>query len=670
MKNFFKKVKNNWLNFENKIENLDSRDKVSILIWMFSFLILMNFTDFSWFKADIFSSSTWTQVEESYESDIQNEEKTIEKESEQKDKVEIVNDQKNTEEIEQNTSEDQVSEISLEEQKKIEEQIISDQNQEIQNEILAENLNENKEIKIVENPVLVENSSGAWKISDWEIIISENISGEEKKIDWWKNFSGTWKNIWEWSEKNNWEKDFFNDEKKSFLTNIWLKKVDKNAIALKKLEEDEKNNQIEVVVETKVEDLQKTENISQNDDEKNILNEEKSDLDKKIEWVISDIQNIEEEKKQQAIIEEKAKQLAEEMLAEQKKSQWISESEFMVSWAESEAYNEMVRKKKKEELKAKYEKQISEQEKEKKYLADRLEMLENKLKNLQTKTPEQIAEEKQQVSLRQKQKEDEEKRQKELAEKKAEELKVKQAELEKKKIAIEKFNHDTDWDWLSDHIEKILETNLKLIDTDWDWFWDKREIEKFFDPNSKWWILFSDIPERSIKRDVIIKWAKKWLVFVRTGDKFLPDEEIYRDEAIKIIVSAMYPSEIYREDEFFEWVELHSDVSRNDDFARYLAIAIKHWILNWIVADNFNQYSTFSRADFISILVKATWKWTSKKKLKWVDTEYDNWFTGYLSKSKELWIVRVETFNRIFPLKWISRYKAVLYALRASKYWN
>ena len=466
---------------------------------------------------------------------------------------------------------------------------------------------------------------------------------------------------------------------------------DKNAEALKKMESEEKNNsKIEVISETKNnnENSNEDNNVEKNSDksinenrdqeknnlDNNLNNQNKSELDQKILDTSDEIQKISEQKKQEKEIQKKAEELAKKMIEEQniqnqKKQIWLSESEFSVSWAESELYNLSVRKKKEDELKLKYEKQLAEQAKEKKDLADKLEMIENKLKNLQKKTPEQIAEEKKQVSVREQRKKDEEVKQKKIAEEKAKQDEILKIERDKTNVAIEKFNHDTDWDWLSDHIEKNIETNNKLIDTDWDWYSDKREIEKFF--NSNWdWKLFSDIWERDRRKDIIIAWTLRWLVFLRAWDKFLPDEEIYRDEAIKIIVSAMYPSEIYREDDFFKWVELYSDTSRDDDYARYLAIAIKHWILNWIIWDNFNPYSTFTRAQFITILEKATWKWVSNKKLKWIDTEPDNWFTAYFSKAKEIWIIKVDTINRIFPLNKISRYDAIKFALRASKYSN
>jgi hypothetical protein len=96
-------------------------------------------------------------------------------------------------------------------------------------------------------------------------------------------------------------------------------------------------------------------------------------------------------------------------------------------------------------LKSKYEKQISQQESEKKDLNDRLEMLENKLKNKEEqKTPEQIETEKKELSLREIAKREAAEKLKILEAEKAEELRISNIESDKRKTALELFNKDSD----------------------------------------------------------------------------------------------------------------------------------------------------------------------------------------------------------------------------------
>lgn len=654
------------MNFLQKIEKLETRDKISILIWMIAFLILINFTDFSSFKADILQ--TWTSS-------------TVSTETSAKNNSENIKAEKSPEEISKNISNDSNSiekEIIKSENKKLKEEI--DKTETWTAPVLSENPSENLsksetwEIENLKNknsetPTLSENisenpKSETWKILEseikletWAIKISENPVLSENTSE---NSDKT--NSWNSLEINNNPEDF-------------LETVDKNSETLKKLE-DEKNQKIEVVSDIKKEEVDQEkelknkewQNSEENKKPETSKNTEINETDKAISATLQQIDEINVQKK----AEELAKQMVQKQEQEKgkKAKEGLPESDFTVSWAETESYNEMVRKKKEQAIKDKYEKQLAEQKKENKDLADRLEMLENKIKNQEVqKTPEEIAAEKQQISEREKAKIEAEKKLKALQAEKAEKLRLANIEKDKKQASLDKFNKDSDWDWLSDHVEKLIETNDKLIDTDWDWYSDKTEVDKFFSPNSEW-NLFSDISQKSRNKNTIISATKKWLVFLRAWDKFLWDEEIYRDEAIKIIVSAIYPSEIYREDDFFKWVELYSDVSSSDDYARYLAIAIKHWILSWVIADNFDPYSTFSKAEFIKIVMNAVWKWASNKKIKWIDTEYDNWFTPYFAKAKELWIIKTDTFNRIFPLKNISRIEAIKYALRASKYWN
>jgi hypothetical protein len=105
----------------------------------------------------------------------------------------------------------------------------------------------------------------------------------------------------------------------------------------------------------------------------------------------------------------------------------------------------MIRDKKENELKAKYEKQIEEEKAEKKDLMDRLEMLENKLKNKELqKTPEQIAEEKNQISQRELRKKEAEEKNKILEAEKKKNLELKKIEDDKNKIAFAKFSKDSD----------------------------------------------------------------------------------------------------------------------------------------------------------------------------------------------------------------------------------
>lgn len=615
------------INFLKKIENLESRDKFSLFIWMIAFLILINFSDFSWFKADIISTWTW----------ITNQ---TEEETSREEVMEEVVEEKDIEEISEEVSENISEEEKIEKENELEENILWENSENnLENEILEEEISQLKEetnvseetqveeITISENPVLTENSTNTWEI------LEENLSEE--------------------IVENNSEEDF-----------LELKTIDKNTETLAILEaEEEEENKIEIISdisENNSYEEEILEEVSKN------ISEEKNILDEKIDAAIQEIQAIEAQDE----IQKQAEILAQEIISNQTTNEWLSEDDFTVSWAETEAYNEMIRAKKEQEIIDKYEKQLEEQESENKDLADRLEMLENKLKNQEEeKTAEEIAAEQAELSQREIAKREAEEQLKILEAEKAEKLRLANIEKEKVNTSIKSFNKDSDWDWLSDHIEKIIETNQKLIDTDWDWYSDKTEIDKFFSPNSEW-NLFSDISDKDQNKNTIISAVKKWLVFLRTWDKFLPNEEIYRNEAIKIIVSAMYPSEIYRENEFFEWIELYWDVSSSDDYARYLAIAIKHWILDWIIADSFDPYSTFSKSEFIKILINATWKWISNKKIKWVDTEYDNWFTPYFSKAKEIWIIDTETYNRIFPLKDISRIEAIEYALKWSKYWN
>ena len=588
-------IQNNKLNFLQKIKN---RDKISIMIWMFSFLIILNATDFSWLKANLLWTWTWEIIEEKTEK------------------------------------------IALKEEKNIEPEILEEEKKE---PILEENI---KNPILIENPILVEN-----KVEKTE----ENLN---------INFI----------EKNN-----KNDEKLAEIEkNKWIEVI--SEIVLDR--ENILNN------ENKKEENLDLENKNNNSFEEN--NEEKqSKLDKKILEAIEEIKNIEEEntdikrkneevikrndeiiqenilKEKQAEEDKKIKESETEIVVEEKKNEekkWLSEDDFSISAEETISHNESVKLAKKEKEKEIQDNKLKVLEEEKRLLEERLSGLEESIlsKSWWEKNEKQI-------SLREKNKR-----------KKAEELKIKNEELEEKK-RIEKiqqdkiisaknsFYFDSDKDWISDHIEELIETNWKLIDTDWDWYSESIEIDKFFNPNWKW-ALFPDIVPKDKNKDIIIKWVKKWLVFVRAWDDFLKSEKIYRYEAVQVIVSALYPNEIFREPEYFSWTTLYSDVSENENFSIYLRVAIKHNIFDWIIADDFAPYETFSKAEFISILVKWTEKKLSKKQTKWVDTETDNWFSQYFSTAKELKIITKSTSARIFPLEKITRINAVEYALRASKY--
>lgn len=259
----------------------------------------------------------------------------------------------------------------------------------------------------------------------------------------------------------------------------------------------------------------------------------------------------------------------------------------------------------------------------------------------------------------------------EIQKKKDEEIKrIKEEEDLKKKKALELLTHDTDWDLLSDHIEWQIWTKNRLIDSDLDWFSDKIEINKWQNPNGTG-TLFSDILPTNQKMDTIIKGLYKWLVFVNAWDKFVPNEQIYRYEAIKIIVSALYPSEIYQEINSHSWIILYSDIDQNDkEFVKYLSIAIKHKILDWIIDEKLQPYTIFTRAEFIKMLVDWIWKWLWTKTYTWVDTKTDNWFTSYFSTFYDNWMIATPFSARIFPLEPISRYDAIKYALEASRYWK
>lgn len=563
------------IKYIKKIEDMSPRDKISIIIWMVSFLLILNAVDFSSFKADLIWSWTWSVSVES--------------------------------ELEEETKEDDKEEIEEEE--------VVIENNEVE-EVWTWSAIETEEVLepvLVENPVLIEN------------------------------------------KKNG-------DDESTKDTNLEIvESVDKNDEVLDEIEEEKKIEVTsDIVVDRENIEIEKENNNSEAKDKTEASDNETDEIDEKINAVIEEIKEIEE--KQNEISENVSVKIEPE-------EEWLSEEEFTVSWQSTVDHNERVKLAKEEKEIEIQEEKIKALEEERMLLEERLLSLEEEMSNDWEDQEIEYTEEALQewLSMReiQKQKEAEEQRKKE------EEL-AKQKELEKieqdKRITSKTlFYWDDDWDWISNHIEEIIETNPKLIDTDWDGYSESVEIDKFYNPNWEWF-LFPDISERSNKKDEIIKWIKKWLVFVRAWDKFLEDEEIYRFEALKIIVSALYPDEIYRESEFFTWVTLYDDVSEDDYYTSYLKVAIKHNIFDWIIADEFSPYDTFSKSEFISILVKATEKPIAKTKMKWVDTDYDNWFTPYFSTAKDLWIINTSTSARIFPLKNITRIQAVELALEASRY--
>ena len=238
---------------------------------------------------------------------------------------------------------------------------------------------------------------------------------------------------------------------------------------------------------------------------------------------------------------------------------------------------------------------------------------------------------------------------------------------QKLSIALNRFKHDTDWDWLSDHIENQIWTNYRLIDSDFDWYSDLKEIEKWLNPI---WenALFIDFEWTKSRTQSVIVAIKRSLVFLRVWDLFAFDEEIFRDEALKIVITALYPNEIYLDQESFSWVYIFDDID-SDDFMsmRTIEIAQKYKLLDWIIADKFKPYSTFSKADFVKILIQATWKPLTKEKRKWRDTNYDNWFTPYFSTAAEMWIISGSSSKRIQPLKAVTRIEALRMVVEAMK---
>lgn len=232
-------------------------------------------------------------------------------------------------------------------------------------------------------------------------------------------------------------------------------------------------------------------------------------------------------------------------------------------------------------------------------------------------------------------------------------------------IASSKFRNDTDWDWLSDNIEKQIWTNYKLIDSDFDWYSDLTEIEKWLNPI---WDgdLFIDFEWMNSRTQAVIKAIKKSLVFLRVWDLFAFNEEIFRDEALKIIITAMYPNEIYLDNMSFSWVFIFDDIDEDDFLSvRTIQIAQNHNLLDWIIADKFGPYSTFSKAEFVKILVQATWKPLTKERRKWRDTDYDNWFAPYFSTAAEIWIISIPSSARIQPLRPVTRIEALRMVLDA-----
>lgn len=243
------------------------------------------------------------------------------------------------------------------------------------------------------------------------------------------------------------------------------------------------------------------------------------------------------------------------------------------------------------------------------------------------------------------------------------EKKIKRRQNELKKIindkkiaALNEFNQDTDLDWLSDKIEDQIWTNPMLIDTDSDWYSDFVEINKWSNPLWEWDLFVDWKSITNNNRAVIINSIKKWLVFVRVWDLFSPNETIYKEEALKILVNLVFPFEVYSEIESFSWITaFHDLVWAEDELIKYSKIWQKYNIFNWIVSSKLNPYDYISKADFVKMLVVWMQIDISQNKIKWVDTEYDNWFTSYFSTLYELEKLKIEPNMRLKPLDKLER---------------
>lgn len=509
------------------LESLPRNKKMLLFFGLFVILILLNFDNFSYFKAEILD----------WDSDVQKEFNQITNYQDQN------NSQWNLESKSESWS---------------------------LNESNTWSINDTKPV-LIENPILIENKPRDQVILTWSEV---NAINNNTNINLW---------VKEWTD---WIE---------VISNVIVNESQKQAY-LNWINNDKNLYQI-------------------NTKENEPSNVKSSNLDAKINSVIDQIKNQEEQNQVD-----------------------IKENEFLVSWDVKTSIRNSVSQ------------DNNELDNKNKILEERIKKLESQLGESKSQTWVVIA--KKEISTWPKTQEEieEEKR------KKKEEIDLlRKVESE----ALNEFYKDTDWDWLSDHIEKQIWTNYKLIDTDLDWFSDQKEIEKLRNPIWSW-DLFSDISKVWTKGNIIIWAIKSSLVFSRVWEVFLWDEEIYKAEALKIIISALFPSEIYLSDDYFTWSLAYTDLDINDKFLmKSIQIAQKHNLLDWITSDEFKPYSNITRAEFIKILITAKWKPISKKQMKWQDVENDNWFAPYFVTAYELWIITSPTSVRIRPLDKINRFDAI-----------
>lgn len=244
---------------------------------------------------------------------------------------------------------------------------------------------------------------------------------------------------------------------------------------------------------------------------------------------------------------------------------------------------------------------------------------------------------------------------KEIAIKK-EKNELEKIKTEKKNIALNKFYQDSDLDWISDKIEGQIWTNPMLIDSDKDWFSDLVEINKWTNPLWEWDLFLDWKNITKNNKEIIIKSIKKWLVFSYVWDLFSQNESVNKEEALKVLINLLFPHEIYMEDESFSWITVFDDLLWADnELIKYVKIWKKYNIFDWLVDNKFNTYDNISKADYIKMLAWWLWIKLSNNSIKWIDTEYDNWFTPYFSTFYELWKINILPNSRLKPLEDIDR---------------
>lgn len=225
------------------------------------------------------------------------------------------------------------------------------------------------------------------------------------------------------------------------------------------------------------------------------------------------------------------------------------------------------------------------------------------------------------------------------------------------------FIRDTDTDWLSDHIESILWTNSLLLDSDWDWYSDFDEIKQFRNPDWKW-LLFAWVSNKLYT--TIYSAVQKALVHIQAWEPFDSEKEIDRIELVKILVSAIYPHKIYENSDLSNII-IFDDIKKDEDFLKYFRIAQNNELFDWIIAYSFDSEKWFTRAEFITMLIKWLWAKPDSKIITWADTDKRNWFTPYLSKASNLWIISTPSVARFRPNDKITRYEAIKFALNIIK---